>query len=524
MTRALLAALPLVAVVLACRSPAEPPKAPASRADAPELLLLTGDKPERLELRVTVDGKSVPVAWDDTFARLLAFFDRDGNGSLDKTETPRLPSAFALRQVLWGQITPFTGTAPPFAELDADKDGKVSREELADFYRRAGLGGVLVGVGKPPATGQLTHALLKRLDTDKDGKVSAAEWKAAPAALAKLDANDDELIGPGELVDKTAYPGALGSILLAAPAVGDKPEPVTDALPLLVLPLRTGDSHWVNAAVARREKAKQPALSPDALLGLRMSVPAAVWQATFGQGKEFGVLEPAGGKPPASGRLVHASGPVRLELRSDAGKMAESVAVTRKRWTAQFAEFDADADGTLSAKELTAPKANQFKQLLAVADRDGDGDLSGKELASWLELQGRIAAGHVLLTVLDHGAGLFEVLDADRDGSLSVRELRTAWDRLTAIGCVTDGTFDRAKLPRQLIATVSRGHPQSALGKPIRGGPEWFKAMDRNGDGDVSRAEFTGPADVFDKLDADRDGLLSADEATRAGQRKSAGK
>jgi hypothetical protein len=37
--------------------------------------------------------------------------------------------------------------------------------------------------------------------------------------------------------------------------------------------------------------------------------------------------------------------------------------------------------------------------------------------------------------------------------------------------------------------------------------------MDRNGDGDLSRAEFLGPADVFAKLDADADGLVSAEEA-----------
>src|SRR5262249_35103230 len=130
----------------------------------------------------------------------------------------RLPSAFALRQVLWGQIATVSGTAPAWADLDLDGDGKVTADELADFYRRAGLGGVLVGVGKPPATDRLTDAIIRHLDTNKDGKVDEAEWKAAPTVLGKLDKNDDELIGPGELVDRTAYPGALGSTLLAAPS------------------------------------------------------------------------------------------------------------------------------------------------------------------------------------------------------------------------------------------------------------------------------------------------------------------
>jgi hypothetical protein len=40
--------------------------------------------------------------------------------------------------------------------------------------------------------------------------------------------------------------------------------------------------------------------------------------------------------------------------------------------------------------------------------------------------------------------------------------------------------------------------------------------MDRNGDGYVSRQEFIGPADLFDKLDTDHDGRISPEEAERA--------
>jgi hypothetical protein len=41
--------------------------------------------------------------------------------------------------------------------------------------------------------------------------------------------------------------------------------------------------------------------------------------------------------------------------------------------------------------------------------------------------------------------------------------------------------------------------------------------MDRNTDGDVSWNEFLGPRENFDELDADKDGLIDADEASRAG-------
>ncbi|MDY3552730.1 EF-hand domain-containing protein [Gemmata sp. JC717] len=511
----------LVGAAVLCAAPAGPAQpAPSPRADALELLFIGGETPARLELRAEIDGRPVPAVWDDTFAKLFAYFDRDADGALDATEAARLPSAFALRQVLWGQSTPFTGAAPPLADIDLNGDGKASPDEVADFYRRAGLGGVLVGCGKAPATDALTDALLKHLDTNKDGKLTEAEVKTAPDALKALDANDDELIGPGELVERTAYPGALGSILVTAPAPNGAPDAVADALPFVVLPLRTADRGWEAVAAARRAAAKRPAFAGDALRGARADAPAVAWRVRFGAGKlAGGAVAAADGKPPASGQLVYAAGAVRLELRSDEGKLAEPVAAARKRYAAQFAEADADANARLDPKELAAPKAGTLKQLAAAADRNGDGALSDTELTAWLDLQDQIARGHVLLTVIDHGAGLFELLDADHDGALSVRELRGAWDRLTAAGCVTDGRFDRAKLPRQLLAAISRGHPKSSPGKPARPGPAWFVAMDRNGDGDVSRREFTGPAAVFDTLDADKDGLLDAREAGAAAKK-----
>jgi hypothetical protein len=40
--------------------------------------------------------------------------------------------------------------------------------------------------------------------------------------------------------------------------------------------------------------------------------------------------------------------------------------------------------------------------------------------------------------------------------------------------------------------------------------------MDRNHDGDVSRREFLGTREQFDRLDRDQDGLLGPDEAEAA--------
>lgn len=498
----------VLTTLVSLTSAAAEPIALSPRAESLELLFVNGDKPIRLELRVEINGQPVPAIWDETFSKLLAFLDRDGNDTLDKIEAARLPSAFTLRQVLWGLFVPF-GDAPPFADLDRNADGNVSGDELADFYRRTGLGGVLVGVGRSNATDQLTDALVTHLDTDKDSHLTEAELIAVAESLRQLDVNDDELIGPGELVAKTAYPGTLGSILLRAPASDAKPDPIADALPFLVLPLRTADTHWITAVTSKR-----PAFTQNLLSTIRTTAPTAMWQARLGtKPKGEATLIALGDKPPANERLTFSTGNVRLELRGDDGKLTEQIAAARKRFTALFTEFDTNSDGALDEKELGTPRAGQLQQLANIADRDGDATLSPKEFIAWLDLQEQVAKGHVLLTVLDHGSGLFELLDADHDGSLSVRELRTARDRMKTAGCVTDGRFDRTKLPRHLFATVSQGHPRTTIGKPVRLGPDWFQAMDRNGDGDISRGEFTGSSKVFDKFDQNQDGLIDGVEA-----------
>ena len=51
--------------------------------------------------------------------------------------------------------------------------------------------------------------------------------------------------------------------------------------------------------------------------------------------------------------------------------------------------------------------------------------------------------------------------------------------------------------------------------EPVAAGPNWFRRMDRNRDGDVSRREFRGPKAQFDRLDRDKDGLIDADRGRR---------
>ena len=48
--------------------------------------------------------------------------------------------------------------------------------------------------------------------------------------------------------------------------------------------------------------------------------------------------------------------------------------------------------------------------------------------------------------------------------------------------------------------------------------------MDRNRDGDVSRREWIGSKEEFDRLDLDHDGLISLEEAEKSEAAKAGGK
>ena len=491
MTRTPPGALALVFVTFGLCPGTEP--APAKPAAAPlDLVLIGGDTLARVELRAEVDGVPVSAIWDETLAELFAYFDRTGDGVLDAQEATLLPAPKALRQAMGSGFTPPVGAAPAFSEMDRNGDGKVTPGELAAYYRSAGLGNVQIGVGRLPATADLAAALLKHLDADGDGRVGEKEWRAAAETLRKFDTNDDELVGAGELVPKAVYPGAAGTVLLTPPTPDGSVPDVVAKLPLVLLPADAADTHW--AAELSRRNARHKA---EELPAWRKGAADATWVVKLTD------------QPGVPERFAFVAGPLRVDGWVAGGKATEALATARKQLVAQL-------DGPVEPGGAKGPRraAGGLEWLVPIADRDGNGKLDRKELDAWLDLQARIARGQVLLTVLD-GGGLFELLDANHDGALSVRELRTAWDRLKDAGCVAGGALDPKKLPRILLIAASRGYPQS-LAPDARRGPAWFRAMDRNGDGDVSRREFTGPPEVFDQLDLDRDGLLDAREAALA--------
>jgi Ca2+-binding EF-hand superfamily protein len=120
---------------------------------------------------------------------------------------------------------------------------------------------------------------------------------------------------------------------------------------------------------------------------------------------------------------------------------------------------------------------------------------------------------------------LFQVLDENGDGRLSIREVRKAWDRLIALEPVEKDHVTRAALQPQgglkfgRTTEIFNVNPATVYTQTVRQtdrGPVWFRKFDRNGDGELSPAEFPGTRAEFDRIDANHDGYISAEEAEAA--------
>jgi Ca2+-binding EF-hand superfamily protein len=261
-----------------------------------------------------------------------------------------------------------------------------------------------------------------------------------------------------------------------------------------------------------------------------------------GEGR-VGVVSAKGGPAPLAGMVrmlpglaLLDLGVTRAELRvSDEYKMDRLGGVLRQQYGALFKQADKNGDGVVDATE--AGSNNLFRGAFQAMDRDGDGKVSEAEFNAYLDLlqqlQARARRACVTLVLSDESRGLFDLLDVDRDGRLSVRELRGAVELLGKLDG-GKGHLTRADLPRSYRLTVRSGAAKkggfdfSAIFEDIYGGsyqaeaddrpaagPAWFRKMDRNRDGDVSRREWLGSEELFRRIDADGDGLISAAEAAR---------
>lgn len=168
-----------------------------------------------------------------------------------------------------------------------------------------------------------------------------------------------------------------------------------------------------------------------------------------------------------------------------------------------FKKLDANADGFVSADEVSEEQKSLFDRLIRKADKDSDKNLSKEEFQAGLQ------PDEAAKQPLGDGPGgregrpnpgeLFKRLDANQDGKLTKDELPPGmlegFARLDADG---DGTASQEELGRWIAAAGrAAGEPGRPPGAP---------------NGDRPRPGTKQYEDQFDRADANHDGKLTKDE------------
>lgn len=412
-------------------------------ATADTLLLPGAKEPFRLRIEPPAD---VEATWTRFLAQLFDHFDRNGDGALQPAEAARifpLPSPEGRELVI------------DFSKIDADGNGKASRDELKAFCRPAGFGPVVVTVAAPPVEAvRAGKALFRLLDGDGDGRLSAEELRRAAALLRRVDENEDEALTVAELLAVTS------------PA---------DRAAATATVRWTADTDRADAVLRVGTDEKGPRRGPDGR-----------WELLATQEGQRRDTADAAAFCRSQLRAVGATGVGRKLLEDDpvsAGLLG------------LFDFADRDGDGKLTAKELDAYLAlaelgagcqvwmqvtDRGRDLFDTLDTDSDGRLTLRELNTAPE---QLRAG-------------------SRAEDIPVR-MRLA---------VRRGTPGQSFAG---LALTDKPKPRPSANAAVSG-PRWFDAQDRNRDGLLSPAEFLGPPEVFRRFDADGDGLIDRGEARRA--------
>jgi hypothetical protein len=227
----------------------------------------------------------------------------------------------------------------------------------------------------------------------------------------------------------------------------------------------------------------------------------------------------------SAGDLEVAIGEVSLEFHADGGEQA--IENAKGYYASQFQAADSDNNKYLDKKEVK--DHGPFASLFDMMDADDDGKLYMKEVDKFVDQQMQAARSQIVLSVADQGRAIFAIMDLNRDRHLGIREIRDAVVRVSSWDRDGDGQVRSDEIPHHYQLSIGRGQitavGMSAFNAPRMmatpatqapaAGPSWFRKMDRNRDGDISRREFLGPRADFERLDSDHDGLIDAEEAAK---------
>lgn len=513
--------------------------------DAVHIVLFGAERPLIVQLRVSRGDVGCFARWRNAIAEALREADGDQNLELDASELQHAATDPRLAQLM--PVLRPNGAAASQRQtlrISGALEVAAAHQHLALDVPMRAESRLLMGE-QPQAQSQAGQQLFETLDLDGNGRLSPAEQRTGVAQALRLDLDEDELVSLPEL---TATTSPL--------SVQRRPNRTESDVPLMcleVLPSPLMATEKLFSGV-RQSEGSRPGLCSAESLGLRSGsiqafdadgdqcwdwmeateffrapVPDVTIAVALPRDAADGLNTPSFdihddrvfAQPWQTNGVSLLVETTSLIVASDTDHELR----LRRVAVELFRRTDRDANQYLDRKESETHPF--FKAHFAEFDGNSDAMLYEDELLGAVVRRCRLTAGRTQLSVIDQGNDLFAVLDSDRSLSLSVRELR----QLEVLAPTWDGNGDdqigRSEIPQLYRLRVSPSVPRfegleilPQDGAPPRDssgvqGPVWWRSLDVNQDGDVSRSEFLGTREVFEEIDTDHDGLLTAAEADR---------
>jgi Ca2+-binding EF-hand superfamily protein len=438
-----------------------------------------------------------------------------------------------------GQVTQLIGM------YDKNKDAVVQASELTEFLTR-GLSRaqpLRVADSGSETNSESNRSPFGVLDSDGDNVLSAAELKGGAQELAKLDFNGDSNVSLSEIEPMSTAPAMASSqmgismlrassLVFHQPALNADEKSDRNQQQRKVIAVKEhysflnsierqqwpgwSDSQWKlvdkdnDGQITESELAAIFRIDPFVKIAVDIASPyqedgQTTWYCDDVDPRSIWASEKN------SGQLNSTLCNMLMNLEDAfVGKMKT---VFRNRLN--------EALKNAQVKQFLIQQLQLKDNALDVVDADNDQSVSDSELENaWHWLVARQSA-RVQARWMLAGRPWFQLLDNDRNQSISEIELSRISDVLGKLDSNQDGVVASNELPLVVRFTLARQDQRAdmrglLLAESSTSGGEadadWFSAMDTNRDGSIGKQEFLGTNSEFQGLDRDGDGFISQSE------------
>src|SRR5262245_57422065 len=521
-------------------------------ADTQDVLFFAESRLVRMRIHLKAGNEPLAKHWTNQLRRYFDFIDRDGDGFINRYEAEFAFSNAGMNQLIQSGFAYQRpdDAARTFTEIDIDQDGKISFDEFANYYTPSAAR-VIAAVPSPNRdtfADILSDELFKLIDTDKDGKLSRAELDAVEKLFATLDSDEDECLSAMEIAPKAFNdPATRRSFGTGSPTpqvmLAFRPGQMPDSILESILSrydkdknykLTKSENPFSDEVFKALDRDANGELSLTELLAWKEMAADLELEMVLGTKAEesaIRLLPRADGKPVAlaAGFKVVAPGTALFTVGNQSIQLScySPRGVYSQGGPPSFLTFQDGGKGFITEKDIVGPQFQSLRVMFDMIDRDADGKITLAEFDAFFKLQQSFSKLPLSLVYSAQTPSLFQLLDTNGDGRLSIREVREGWSRLIALEPTSKDYVTREALRPHGALRFGRAaevfsfnpvavYTQPQMRQPTTRGPLWFRKFDRNGDGELSRSEFPGSAAEFDRLDTNHDGYISVEEAEAA--------